>query len=222
MSSPSIQNTQEEYAILGATQGIGNELLKLLLIRGVKVRVLARNPSSLSQLASNPLLTIVKGDATNAKDVETLISTSQYKLKGTSRLVDSCLTLDYEYRIGNDFLRNATNVMSRADVAAFMLRCMFDQTLKISAGSNQIFNVDTKRVLPKEHDSNFGLMTLLRWTLPRHQYLMIKMGVHSIQIAGVAMLAYYFFPQQVSGWWNALSTSAVRFFGVSSTGSDHK
>ena len=69
---------QKEIALLGGTQGIGRQCLLLMLIKGLKVRVLARNPSMLSSLNEkySHLLTIVKGDATREEDVAKLIAPS--------------------------------------------------------------------------------------------------------------------------------------------------
>ena len=46
----------------------------LCVLKGIHVRVLARNPLALSEFSTHPLVTIIKGDATNPYDVENLIT----------------------------------------------------------------------------------------------------------------------------------------------------
>ena len=140
-----------------------------------------------------------------------------YTIVRPPRLVDSCLTLHYGYAKGNDILKGGKGVMSRADVAAFMLQCMFDKENSSLLRTNQAFNMDTTKAVPKEHDT-VGLMTFLSWTLPRHQYIMIRMGVHSVQVGALAVLAYYLFPGQTRGWWKAITESVSRFVGRGSSG----
>src|SRR3989338_8745599 len=72
-------NSPIQVALLGGTQGVGKQCLLMLLTQGIKVRVLARNPTMLSHLLSDyggEQLTIVQGDATNERDVELLITSS--------------------------------------------------------------------------------------------------------------------------------------------------
>jgi len=46
----------------------------LCVLKGIRVRVLARNPQSLSEFSTHPLITIIKGDALKPFDVEKLIT----------------------------------------------------------------------------------------------------------------------------------------------------
>ena len=54
--------------VFGATGGTGKEVVKQALAEGHEVTAFVRSPSKL--IDANPLLTIVQGDALNAKEVE--------------------------------------------------------------------------------------------------------------------------------------------------------
>lgn len=64
-------NSNITLALLGATRGIGRHVLEQALERGYNVRALVRRGSTLD--LQHPGLTVVRGDATQAQDVEALL-----------------------------------------------------------------------------------------------------------------------------------------------------
>ena len=61
-----------KLAILGATGKTGGHAMQIALAAGHTVRALARDPAKLTE--KHDALTVVKGDATNAEDVKTLVA----------------------------------------------------------------------------------------------------------------------------------------------------
>jgi putative NADH-flavin reductase len=61
-----------KLAILGATGKTGGHAMQIALAAGHDVRALARDPAKLT--AKHAALTVVKGDATNAEDIKTLVA----------------------------------------------------------------------------------------------------------------------------------------------------
>lgn len=64
-----------KIAVIGGTGKSGTYLVKELLQRGYSIKLLHRNPSSLS--ISNPLVEIVSGDARNSEAIDRLLTDCQ-------------------------------------------------------------------------------------------------------------------------------------------------
>lgn len=64
-----------KIAVIGGTGKSGTYLVKELLQRGYSIKLLHRNPSSLS--ISNPLIEIVSGDARNSEAIDRLLTDCQ-------------------------------------------------------------------------------------------------------------------------------------------------
>jgi len=106
--------------LVGATGGCGTAFLNLALERGHSVRVLARTPSKLT--VEHKELTVVQGDATVQKDVETWTTGCD--------LIVSC--------VGNSDKKMILNTVANNIVNSMPPRCYFITSLGMNGSSGCI------------------------------------------------------------------------------------
>ena len=89
-----------------------------------------------------------------------------YYIVRPPRLVDTPLSLDYEYGVGEQ-VPKGNGVVSREDVAHFMLKCLFNNG-EIPKDNTYIVNSSRYTHVKME------LMKILRTTLPPHKFLILR------------------------------------------------
>ncbi|EFC35320.1 predicted protein [Naegleria gruberi] len=83
-----------------------------------------------------------------------------YAIVRPPQLVDSPITLDFEYGEDNNYPKGSSKV-TRQDVASFLLRSLFDEKLQ----GNRSFNLNSKREIPTKLDIDEMLKETLSPTL---------------------------------------------------------